>query len=73
MQVRRVDRGGDPAFGVLELAISGRSIGKLGLCVNEQSKALMSLPNFYKSKKIRMGSLWNDLAWFCNVFQVGEV
>jgi len=29
--------------------------------------------NFYKSKKIRAASLWNDLPWLYNVFQEGKV
>jgi len=29
--------------------------------------------NFYKSKKIRAASLWNDLPWLYNVFQAEKV
>jgi len=29
--------------------------------------------NLYKSKKIRAGSLWNDLPWFHYVFQAEKV
>jgi len=29
--------------------------------------------NFYKSKKIRAASFWNDLPWLCNVFQEVKV
>ncbi len=36
-----------------DLFFQGSSIGKLGLCVNGESKVLMSLTNFYKSKKMR--------------------
>ena len=43
------------------------------MCVNEESKILMSLPNFYKSKKMRVGRLWNDLPWLYNIFQAGKV
>jgi hypothetical protein len=34
---------------------------------------MMSLPNLNKSKKMGVGSLWNDLPWLCNVFQAGKV
>jgi hypothetical protein len=33
----------------------------------------MSWPNLNKSKKMRVGRLWNDLPWLCNVFQAGKV
>jgi len=29
--------------------------------------------NFYKSKKIRAASFWNDFPWHYHVFQEGEV
>ena len=29
--------------------------------------------NLNKSKKMRVGSLWNDLPWFYDGFQAGEV
>ena len=29
--------------------------------------------NLYQTKKMRVGSLWNDLPWLHNDFQVGKV
>jgi len=33
----------------------------------------MSWLNPFKSKKMRVVSLWNDLSWFHYAFQVGKV
>jgi len=34
---------------------------------------MMLWADYYKSKKMRAVSLWNDLSWFHNVSQVGKV
>ncbi len=34
---------------------------------------VMSWLNLYKSKKMRVVGLWNDLSWFYDVFQAERV
>ena len=48
-------------------------MGKLDLIVNCGPQWHDVGSNLYKSKKMRVGSLWNNLPWFHNNFQVGEV
>ena len=52
--------------------MGGGSIGQVGMCVNYDTRS-MSWLNLHKPKKMRMVSLWNELPWLHNVFQVGEV
>jgi hypothetical protein len=42
-------------------------------CVSIMITWMVSYSNLNKSKKMRVGSLWNDLPWLHNDFQVGKV
>jgi hypothetical protein len=57
------------------LLFQGRSIGELGGIVNYHHSHIRMMPwsNLDKSKKMSVVSLWNDLPWLHNDFQVGKV